>query len=665
MEGKSRRGVGADFILVMLIAALGAMVLLSISSQPGAGLERFQGCSALYSAMNESYSSAMYRGGLMETFGQIAPTAAPSAAGTDTGGQKAGEYSTTNIQVQGVDEADIVKTDGEYLYIISGDRLVIVRAYPAEEAAVVSETELANFTPQEMFIEGDILLLFGYSYESVPYPEPVPMDDSVRSADIMIYPYYTTLSAIQLWDVADRSSPEMAREAAFEGSYLTSRKIGSWAYFVINSYPRFHIMSGEGAGSPGDIVPLYRDSSATGGELEAQCGCSEVGYFEGEEAQSFITILSVSMEGPEAEIGKEVIVGTGQNVYASLSGLYIAETSYPWWGWGMGIPEEGLTETTTIYKFSMDNGRVEYKASGEVPGWVLNQFSMDEYEGHFRIATTSGHVSRTQQTSVSNVYVLDEDMETVGSLEGLAPGEQIYSARFMGDRAYLVTFRKIDPLFVLDLSDPANPSILGKLKIPGYSDYLHPYDGNHIIGIGKETVDAEEEGRDFSWHQGLKLALFDVSDVENPVEIHREIIGDRGTDSDALHDHRAFLFDRERDLLVIPVLLAEFSSPPEHDWEYGDFVYQGAYVYELTPEHGFVLRTRVTHYDSTGAFEKSGYYFIGDRSVQRSGYIDNTLWTLSRTRAKLTDLGTLSELASLDFGEPYEWGNHIEPDADI
>jgi len=222
--------------------------------------------------------------------------------------------------------------------------------------------------------------------------------------------------------------------------------------------------------------------------------------------------------------------------------------------------------------------------------------------------------------SRNRVYVLDEDLKIIGKLEDLAHGEKIYSARFVGKRAYVVTFKKVDPLFVIDLSNAENPKVLGYLKIPGYSDYLHPYDENHVIGIGKEAVDASDSDRsgrnlDFAWYQGVKVSLFDVSDVENPREIGKLVIGDRGTDSLVLNDHKALLFDKEKKLLVIPVSVAEIdrskyrecSSEELEDYNsynycltpntYGEHVWQGAYVLNIDLENGISIRGKITHFD--------------------------------------------------------------------
>ena len=272
---------------------------------------------------------------------------------------------------------------------------------------------------------------------------------------------------------------------------------------------------------------------------------------------------------------------------------------------------------------------------------------MDEYQDHFRIATTTGHVARSlnQATSQNHVYVLDMDLNIVGSLEDLAPGEKIYSSRFMGERCYLVTFKKVDPLFVIDLQNPYNPKVLGFLKVTGYSDYLHPYDENHIIGVGKETVEAN--GGDFAWYQGVKISLFDVSNVSNPVEIAKYEIGDRGTSSPVLRDHRAFLFDRSRNLLVFPVMVAEIDEtkypggvPPN---THGDPVWQGAYVFNISLEEGFVLKGGVTHLEDDTDLWASNYW------VKRSLYINNALYTISDKKIKINSLENLAEINKIEF----------------
>jgi uncharacterized secreted protein with C-terminal beta-propeller domain len=229
----------------------------------------------------------------------------------------------------------------------------------------------------------------------------------------------------------------------------------------------------------------------------------------------------------------------------------------------------------------------------------------------------------------------------------------------MGEKAYLVTFKKVDPFFTIDLSDPENPKVLGKLKIPGYSDYLHPFDENHIIGIGKDTVEAlddlkENRGIDFTWYQGIKIALFDVSDFENPKELAKIVIGDRGTNSPALQNHKAFLFDREKELLVIPVSLCEISEEIKERNDgytgniHGDFTFQGAYVYRLSLE-GFEYRGRITHLDDQDIIKSSYWGYYGDKAIHRSLYIGDTLYTISNSMVKMNNLEDLSEISSVEL----------------
>jgi uncharacterized secreted protein with C-terminal beta-propeller domain len=263
---------------------------------------------------------------------------------------------------------------------------------------------------------------------------------------------------------------------------------------------------------------------------------------------------------------------------------------------------------------------------------------MDENSGYLRVATTvSGWSSRAGSTEYNNVYVLAENMQTVGKLEYLAPDERIYATRFMGDRLYMVTFKRIDPLFVIDLSVPAEPTVLGKLKIPGYSDYLHPYDRTHLIGIGRETEANDWGGVSVS---GLKLALFDVSDVANPKQVDALVIGEAGTDSEALRDHKAFLFDREKNLLVIPVSENTVKAFDGMDRiAYYPRYWQGAYVFGVSPDTGFTLRGKVRHLPGDGT--ESSYWWTG--AVMRSLYIDDILYTVSRDLVVASSLADLKE----------------------
>ena len=594
-------------------------------------ISKFKSGAELVKAFEDAQKNRNY-GGMMEggirTLTGVAKSSAPTAEMAQDS-SSGGDFSTTNIQVAGVDEADIIKTDGKYIYALAKQKLIIVKAKsdPTSEAKILSQTKLANFNPIEIFIHQDKLLVFGYAnqYET---------NLGEKTTLIAPYPRYSSFMAVKIYDLSDKQKPKQIKTVEFEGSYLTSRKIGENVYFVVNSYPHYKPRP-----LCEDLIPLYREDNQKAVPIAK---CTEIGYIKPIQASNFITIASISMK--DSTVTKETIVGSGQNVYASLKNLYVAQTSWPGYS-ALGKLAEDNSEKTIVTKFSLDKGKITYQNTGEVKGHILNQFSMDENDGYFRIATTKGQVWNSKEKSTNNVYILNKNLEQFGKIEDLAPGEKIYSVRFMGQKGYVVTFKKVDPLFVLDLN-PTNPKVLGKLKIPGYSDYLHPYDENHLIGIGKEAVGAENSktGKqlDFAWYQGMKMAIFDVSDVNNPKELHKITIGDRGTNSEALQNHKAFLFDKKKNLLVLPITLAEIKGEKTTANQYGEYTYQGAYVYDLTLKNGFKLKGRVTHYDDDQAFKKSGYYIGGKYSVKRNLYIDNVLYTLSDSRLQLNKLSDLS-----------------------
>lgn len=524
------------------------------------------------------------------------------------------DYSGTNIQVEGVDEADVVKTDGEYIYYVKGKQVIIIKAYPAEDAGIVTRLAFENYV-SDIYVSEDRLVVF-------------------TSADYYYYYYYDDVddgestgpqTTVTIYDISDPAEPEKLRELGMDGSYFNSRLIGEYLYYIITNQAYIN---------NDDIVPLpsirENETWCTIQPTEIWCPNNTRGWMQ------YYTVAGLDISDAEAQLTTETfLLDSGSTIYVSPTNLYL--TSQGWYS------------DTTITKIGIENGDITFKANGTVPGYVLNQFSMDEYNGYFRVATTDR--DWRSGSSGNNIYVLDEDLEIVGELEDLAPGEEIYSARFMGSRCYLVTFKKVDPLFTIDLSDPENPTVLGKLKIPGYSDYLHPYDENTLIGIGKETVEAEEG--DFAWYQGVKISLFDVSDVENPRELAKLEIGDRGTDSPALHDHHAFLFSKARNLLVIPILEAsidedDFSNDVPDNF-YGDYTYQGAYVFDISLE-GIELRGQVTHLQDDELL-KSGFWFDSEYSVERSIYIEENLYTMSKAMIKINNLETLEELAAIDLGE--------------
>ncbi|MBS7638597.1 beta-propeller domain-containing protein [Candidatus Bathyarchaeota archaeon] len=581
-------------------------------------LKRFSSEDELRAFLNRSSpGSTIFYGplGWQIPRGPVSPTQALSAKMAAI--PEALDYSGTNIQVEGVDEADLVKTDGRYIYISANGSIVIVRAHPPENAEVLSSIPL-NRSVGEIFLNGDKLAVF--------LPEGPPKH--VFTSRRLMAPQFEAQTIVKIFDITDRAHPVEERSIEVDGHYLSSRMIGEYIYLV--TIQPAYLKGGE------PVTPKIRTR-----ELAVTIPVSSIYYANyTDSSYAYTNIFSMSILEPGRPLNHEsFLVGASSCIYVSTGHIYITVPRYDQQG-------AGRVEKTSIYKIRIDDGKIIYLAGGEVPGWVLNQFSMDEFDGYFRIATTMGRPWGEAVRLRNNVYILNSSLGITGRLEGLAPGEEVYSARFIGSRCYLVTFKKVDPLFVLDLSSPTNPKVLGKLKIPGYSNYLHPYDEGHLIGIGKETVEAE--GGELAWYQGVKISLFDVSDVENPKELAKYTVGDRGTDTPVLRDHKALLFIGSRSMLVLPILEARINPgaypggvPPNAQ---GNYVYQGAYIFRISLEGGIELLGRITHMDGVDDLARSGLYFESPYAVKRALHIEDTIYTISDRMIKMNSLETLKEV---------------------
>ncbi len=618
-------------VLVALIYAFGTVPVIFPPTETPlvSGMKQFSSYEDLKNFLTTNTkdgSAYVYGGGPLDAqfFGSTRDTLEPAPAPLSESRQdfSANSYSTTNIQVAGVDEADIVKTDGRYIYVATTDNfyysasqnnVYIVKADP-QDPRVIAEIVLGNETfVAGLFLSQDSskLVVLGSQYQVYAYDEPRP--------EIAIYPYYSSVKTfINVYDISEKANPVLARNLTLSGSYFNSRMIDNYVYAVV-SQPAYILEDAV-------ILPqVYQNAKASeiAPERIYYANISD-NYF------TFTTFIGLNiLDDAQEPTNMTVMMGGASNMYVSLSNIYV---TYPTWS------EQG--QYTSIYRIRVNGSALTFEANGNVTGRILNQFSMDEYSSYFRIATNSW----TNNAQRNNVYVLDLNLTTVGKLENLAEGENLHSVRFMGNKCYLVTFKKTDPLFVIDLGEPTAPKVLGLLKIPGYSDYLHPYDENLLIGVGKETVEASEG--DFAWYQGVKLSLFDVSNVNDPKQLSKYVIGDRGTDSPILWDHKAFLFDKSNDgLLVIPVNLFDIDETkyPPGPSTYGTFVWQGAYVFNLSPTGGFMLRGDITH------IEKQDDLYNGDYWISRALYIGNTLYTVSNAKVQLNSLENLELIAEVDL----------------
>jgi inhibitor of cysteine peptidase len=689
----SRRMLLSLAVATLVIAAIIACGCTGSTTTPASGeIKKFSSAAEIRQyieentklaaeAEGESFTNGV---GLARDLAVAAPQAvsAESAKGAttslSTSGAGAADYSATNVQVAGVDEPDFVKNDGKYIYLISGDTLTIVEAYPASSASIVSKT-LLDDTPKELFLSGDRLVLFTTGTGSLADGSNTASVSQMKSM-----PYYggtATVTHAIFYDIGDRKNPKITRDYEIDGDYTDARLIGSNLYLVTR-----------------EQVYSYRDEEITVPCLKESGRCivtPDVYYFDNPERQyAFTTITSFDTGSAGEKDAKTYLVGSGNIMYVSQDAMYISYQKYHniyrtvragaepviavddravvsgsssgvaapvlWEDFNkmsetekqaviaeMKSAEEEKVEkeidqsTTAIHKIAIDNGAITYIARGEVPGYLKNQFAMDEYNNDLRVATTSSVYTNRGQYEYNNVFVLDAGMKTIGSLTHIAEQEKIYSTRFLGDRLYMVTFKRIDPFFVIDLSTPTDPKILGKLKIPGYSDYIHPYDNNYVIGLGKETATNDWGGVSA---QGIKLALFDVSDVEHPRQVGKVEIGDAGSDSAALSDHKAFLFDKEKNLLVIPArVVRQDTGQVDKIGGTRPNIWYGAYVFGVSPEAGFVLRGTVEHGTGDG-----GYYYYGSskNEVKRSLYIGNTLYTLSSAKILANPLDNINTTAA-------------------
>lgn len=590
-------------------------------------------------------------------------------------------YSDTNIQELGVDEPDIIKTDGNYLYVISNLNLYIIYSYPAEDAEIISIiTFNESERPNNLFINGDRLAVITQAYIYRIYQG---FDDKITDEEKIWED--TTKTHVFIYDLSDINNPNEIYDLEIEGYYSNARMIGDYVYVITTQYayePILYITEDT----------TYIPKISVNDNIE-KIGLNDIYYVNSPDISKTMTnIISFDIKDESIEVTAEVfILGTPSTIYVSSDNIFITSISNNYYydeiynlmieyvlpylpddvedelnkvntltiddyqkitisEWIIQNYLEKLDETqkqdiarqlimqlekTIIHKISINNGEIEYQSQGTVPGYVKNQFSISEYNNNLRVATTvNGWMMRSYLSSIesyNNVFVLDENLEIIGYIENIAEGEQIYSVRFVDEKCYLVTFKQIDPFFVIDLKDPTNPEILGELKIPGYSTYLHPYDQDNMIGIGQEE-------------NNIKISLFDVEDVSNPKELSTYQIQQETKEfywsySTALYEHKAFLFDKSKNLLIIPIST--------------DFK-ESAYVFNIT-NNDISLRGIITHeneeIDEENHEPWESDYWKGDYSysIKRSLFIENVIYTISDSMVKMNDMQTLNEINSISL----------------
>ncbi|RNJ79714.1 MAG: copper amine oxidase [Nitrosopumilus sp. H8] len=585
------------------------------------------------------------------------------------------DYSSTNVQIGDVDEPDYVKNDAKYVYIVLDKTLSIIDAYPAESAELVLKValDIESKSIENMFLNGDRLVIFydgQTDRDEIPEFGYEPRTYSVPATHALIV------------DVSDKKNPEILKDYAIDGYFRDARMIGDHAYFVTNTDVRYQdpafpviledavpVMTPEAYyfDTPDRLTAFNTITAIDIADGSIRSETYLMGYtgtFYVSEDHLYLAYLQdivfdVLEDSPQDRFFGAVVPLLPKDLQEKIGEIRSRDGEAGWAEianllqdqynrmddedrkdlferirdatekYDSGIKEDAVR--TIIHKISLDGQNTEYVARGIVPGMLLNQFSMDQDGDRFRIATTTETYTSRGSLEIANaVYVLDENMKAVGELENIAPDESIFSARFMGDRLYLVTFQQVDPFFVIDLSSDT-PKILGELKIPGFSNYLHPYDEDHVIGIGRDTTNKDGWVRQL----GIKIALFNVADVANPKVAADIVIGEDSTYSDALDDHKAFFF--ERGVLSIPVT-GFVSSLDGVSGSAADDLWNGFYVFDLD-EDGFDLKGKIAH----SYLNQYEYIEIGGRTF----YIGGVLYTLSEDRLKMNDFEDLGEINSV------------------
>jgi Beta propeller domain len=603
----------------------------------------------------------------------FAPPSADAPAAGDQGNSEGttDRVSQTTTQEVGVDEADVVKTDGKYAFIMRSGTLMITLLTPAQDMAVVGEIEIEG-SGRELYLLGDKVVALSETYggffgggfiddgfigvgvdggggESVAVDpveltddEPIrePTDegrDAIVDEPLIVagesQRFERPRTIVTVIDVSDPANPTRLSESKFDGTQASSRMIDGVLYLVVANYQSFYVDVLPALGTPGvdtqsleteSVLPKFEHTDSQGVKTDGDVVTWEEMY-RPSDPDGFGVVTVISMNASTDASFKAVgIVAEPGLVYSSREALYLTDTDYSFSG--------NMRETTDIYKLSYVDGVAAPTATGVVPGRILNQYSMGEYEGFLRVATTVGPTfSGFGQVSVphNNVYVLEQtgdELNVVGSVEDIAPRETIQSARFIGDRGYVVTFEQIDPFFTMDLADPRNPRVVGELKVPGFSTFIVPMDENHILTVGQYIPEADGFFR--PW--GVQLSIFDVTDFANPTLAHNLVIGEEsGASSEALYNPKAFTYFAEAGMVALPVSIFEggiffeqeffddgdrvdesdpaddsASSPPvepiipdepslvgEPTVQQG---FDGLYVYEVDAENGFTQTGRIS-----------------------------------------------------------------------
>ncbi|MBQ3497870.1 MAG: beta-propeller domain-containing protein [Clostridia bacterium] len=547
------------------------------------------------------YNSASKDSAAMPESGVMADDGIATDMNTSATGTNSSSHGTTNVQVQGIDEDDIIKNDGKYIYVLSDSSVKII---DAANMKLMSKTDFESRGSNGMYIYKNTLAVVGHDYTE------------------------NNQTVIEIYDITDKAKPRLVNEFSQDGGYFSSRLIGGKVILL----SQFYVY-------PEDInltkgYAVY-DDIAPGVTVNGVCERISPDMItilpqQKNYSETYTVMTTVDLDSSEFKPVTSAVLGTGENVYCTTENLYVCDTVYNRTETVAGdmVSVTDLGPMTKIHRFSIKDGTIRSEATGEVKGRMLNQFSIDEKGEYIRVATTTG--------TANSVYVLDKSLKEVSKITDIAKGETIQSVRYIGDYGYVVTFRQTDPLFVIDFKDMKKPKIVGELKIPGFSSYLHPFNG-YLVGIGTD-------GDDNGTTDALKISLFDISDPTKPQEIDRFIVPHAYAET----GHKTVMDCSEKDILGFIY----------YDNRTGDSQLATLRIKEGKIEHiGSYTNRKAGEGESGTVYTPDGgeEIIMYDKTmystfaIRRATYIGDTLYTVSEHRICSYPLEGGKVIATLDF----------------
>jgi hypothetical protein len=583
--------------------------------------------------------TAVAPGGVAKGIGTAAPAAsAATAGGADT--SPSPSYSTTNNQEAGVDEPDLAKTDGSTIFAIAQGKLQAIAAGGAAPKLVGSLDLGAAYGAQLLLRGNRVIVISGQTRIPIlPQPLAAGAPASIRSSPYFVGGSTTTLTEV---DVSDPSNMKVTQTMAVDGRFVDARQSGTSARIVISSAPSAILQPQLSAGSGGWIPTWKFRDLRTGRRFTRQvASCDEIRRPVDFSGLGMLSIVTVNFDKGLGAAHSDSLMADAQIVYGSTGNLYVA--TQKWMSPLLPVTQLPSSQTTVIDQFDVsDPDTTTFVASGEVPGYLLNQFSLSEFGGYLRVASTSrpiwwggtGVASFAPLQSQSYVTVLQAKggvLAPVGQVSGLGQGEQIYSVRFVDDTGYVVTYRQVDPLYTVDLSTPTAPKVAGQLELEGYSAYLHPLGDGLLLGVGVDVSSDTNEPT------GAQVELFDVSDAASPKLLGKASLG-AGSSTQATYDHHAFLYWAPTGLAVLPMessVTSCFVAPcpvaPSQP-------FNGAVAFHLS-RSGIGAPTQLAQDSVNGS----------SPSIERAIVIGQTLYTLSDSGVMASSLSTLARQAFVAF----------------